>query len=140
MYCLIFNHPQRQIQEFSIQGHTRVIAFQTLKTLLMTLPALQLIVVEMNLNMEFVLLNVHWMHPLRLWIQRTACTVRFYCSQMHLPKDYDDINDVYTPLLESDVLISAFLPEGAVASSPTCGSISSPTYINCVKGSFRGLC
>ena len=54
-------------------------------------------------------------------------------------KDYNDINNVYAPLLGSDVLISAFLPQDLVASSPTtCGSYSSPTYINCVKGSVRG--
>ena len=74
---------------------------------------------------------------------KTADPINFVYSQILLftdapAKDYDDINDVYAPLLGSDVLISAFLPEGAVASSPTCGSISSPTYINCVKNSVRG--
>ena len=74
---------------------------------------------------------------------KTADPINFVYSQILLftdapAKDYDDINDVYAPLLGSDVLISAFLPEGAVASSPTCGSYSSPTYINCVKNSVRG--
>ena len=54
-------------------------------------------------------------------------------------KDYEAINDVYAPLLVSDVLINAFLPQELVASSPTtCGSYSSSTYKKCVEGSVRG--
>jgi hypothetical protein len=70
--------------------------------------------------------------------------VNFIYSQLLLftdapPKDYMDVDSVHYEIPRSDIIISAFLPQHLVSSSPMCGNAyASSTYQNCIRNNVRG--
>ena len=53
-------------------------------------------------------------------------------------KDYEEIDDLFTALSATDIVVSAFLPQNSSSSGSTCPERSSSTYEQCIKGTMRG--
>ena len=53
-------------------------------------------------------------------------------------KDYDKIDDLFTALSATDIVVSAFLPQNSSSSGSTCPERSSSTYEQCIRRTMRG--